>query len=55
MSSPDGAPDQVLNDNGFAPLPQDWKDAILGTFVAGDPNNLQIRVGPVAGVCTGGA
>ena len=56
LSSPDGVPDQVLNDNGFAPLPPDWKNAILDTFVNGvDGNNLQIRVGPVSGVCSGGA
>jgi ABC-type phosphate transport system substrate-binding protein len=54
LSSPDGVPDQVLNDNGFAPLPDDWKAAILDTFVTGDANNLQIRVGPVAGVCSSG-
>jgi ABC-type phosphate transport system substrate-binding protein len=53
LSSPDGVPDQVLNDNGFAPLPPDWKNAILDTFITGiDGNNLQIRVGPVAGVCS---
>jgi len=56
LSSPDGVPDQVLNDNGFAPLPSDWKSAVLDTFVNGtDGNNLQIRVGPVSGVCSGGA
>jgi hypothetical protein len=53
LSSPDGVPDQVLNDNGFAPLPSDWKAAILDAFVnGGDGNNLQIRVGPVSGFCT---
>jgi ABC-type phosphate transport system substrate-binding protein len=53
LSSPDGVPDQVLNDNGFAPLPVDWKAAILDAFVnGGDGNNLQIRVGPVSGVCS---
>jgi hypothetical protein len=56
LSSPDGVPDQVLNDNGFAPLPSDWKNAIIDAFVnGGDGNNLQIRVGPVAGVCTSGS
>jgi ABC-type phosphate transport system substrate-binding protein len=55
LSSPDGVPDLVLNDNGFAPLPPAWKGAILDTFVTGDVNNLQIRVGPVPGVCKGGA
>jgi hypothetical protein len=54
LSSPDGVPDQVLGDNGFAPLPTDWKNAILETFVTGDANNLQIRVGPVVGVCSSG-
>ena len=54
LSSPDGVPDQVLGDNGFAPLPPDWKNAILDTFVTGDSNNLQIRVGPVVGVCSSG-
>ncbi|HXN25283.1 MAG TPA: hypothetical protein VOA41_21325 [Candidatus Dormibacteraeota bacterium] len=55
LSSPDAVPDLVLNDNGFAPLPASWKSAILDTFVTGDANNLQIRVGPVLGVCSGGA
>jgi phosphate transport system substrate-binding protein len=53
LSSPDGVPDHVLNDNGFAPLPADWKAAILDAFVnGGDGNNLQIRVGPASGVCS---
>jgi hypothetical protein len=47
-------PDQVLSDNGFAPLPAAWKAAILDAFVTGNPNNLQIRVGPVFGVCSSG-
>ena len=55
LSSPDGVMDQVLGDNGFAPLPPDWKNAILDAFVTGDANNLQIRVGPVAGVCSSGS
>jgi ABC-type phosphate transport system substrate-binding protein len=55
LSSPDGVPDQVLGDNGFAALPPDWKAAILDAFVNGDSNNLQIRVGPVAGVCSIGS
>jgi len=56
LSSPDGVPDQVLSNNGFAPLPIDWKNAILDSFVNGtDGNNLQIRVGPFGGVCSGGA
>jgi ABC-type phosphate transport system substrate-binding protein len=54
LSSLDGVPDQVLTDNGFAPLPAGWKTAILDTFVTGDANNLQIRVGPTFGVCTSG-
>jgi ABC-type phosphate transport system substrate-binding protein len=53
LSSPDGVPDLVLNDNGFAPLPADWKAAIIDAFInGGDGNNLQIRVGPVPGVCS---
>jgi hypothetical protein len=54
LSSPDGVPDQVLGDNGFAPLPPDWKNAILSAFVTGDGNNLQIQVGPVMGLCSSG-
>jgi len=55
MTSPDGVPDQVLGDNGFAPLPQDWKGAIVDAFInGGDGNNLQIRVSDGV-TCSGGA
>jgi ABC-type phosphate transport system substrate-binding protein len=54
LTSQDGVPDQVLNDNGFAPLPADWKAAIIDAFVTGDANNLRIRVGPMTGFCSSG-
>jgi hypothetical protein len=43
LSSPDGVPDEVLNDNIFQPLPSDWKAAIIDAFVNGtDLSNLRI-------------
>ncbi|MCQ9617057.1 substrate-binding domain-containing protein [Paenalcaligenes niemegkensis] len=34
--------DVIIENHAFIPMPQDFKDAILATFVTGDSNNLDI-------------